>query len=487
MTASPPSANPRSPAALQPRPVAAFVSLGCSKNTVDSEHLLAHLAKNGFLIAEDPRDADICLVNTCGFIQAARTETAEVLRHLRARTTRRRPPIIVALGCMVERANTSPEMRTFLDAADATVSFSEYPRLPDICRTLLASRCELQESTETTCRPRLNRHPPPSPFLDFLNNSPRIRIGSPHTAYLKISEGCSNPCRFCSIPLIRGTQRSFRMDDVLREAFQLIRTGARELNLIAQDTTSYGRDLGWPNGLARLLEKLAAMNDDVWYRVLYGHPRHITNELLQVMADLPCVCPYLDIPLQHISDRMLRAMGRGMTREKTMACLETICSAVPHIALRTTFIVGFPGETDSDFRQLLDLVSQGLFSHIGVFTFSPEPGTPAARLPDDVPSDVKEDRKKALMLTQQAIRQKQLRNMRGHVVEVMLDEMVSAKNPRTPCPDGTRAIGRTPFDAPEVDGMVFVRGTLSPKNPGDRLKVKVIGSTDYDLIGEPTE
>jgi ribosomal protein S12 methylthiotransferase len=467
------------------QPVVALISLGCSKNTVDSEHILAHLAERGFLIAEDAAEADICLVNTCGFIESARQETASVLRHLRnSARDQNNPPLIVALGCMVERARQSPEMRTYLDAADAMVLFGDYARLPDICHELLArKRCGLPIVKPIPMPPALY-HPPSLTFLSFLTGTPRMRIGSSHIAYLKISEGCSNRCRFCSIPLIRGTQSSRTMKDIVSEAQQLIETGARELNLIAQDTTTYGKDRGLQNGLANLLEKLADINGDVWYRVLYGHPRHVTDKLLRVMADTPNVCPYLDIPLQHISDRMLRAMGRGMTQSQTMACLEKVQRILPNIALRTTFIVGYPGETDEDFNKLLNLVAQGLFAHVGVFTFSPEPGTPAARLPDNVPPSVKERRRNEIMLLQQRIRRRQLRHRRGQTMKVMLDEVVASKPSHSDYPQGTRGVGRTIFDAPEVDGAVYIRGPLPSREPGSRFLIQVVDSTDYDLIGE---
>lgn len=467
-----------------PNPIAvSLISLGCSKNTVDSEHILAHLAKNGFVIAEDPQDADVCLVNTCGFIEQARRETADTLQKLRTLTSHGPRKVLIALGCMVERARQSPEMAKFLEVADAVVSFAEYPRLPEICRHLAAysqgTRPILDSPRVTATRP----HTPSPAFLDFLK-MPRLRIGASHTAYLKISEGCSNHCRFCSIPLIRGRQISRPMPVILAEAQQLISSGAREINLIAQDTTSYGKDLGLSNGLHALLTALIRKNDRVWYRVLYAHPAHLTTALLHKIANTPAICPYLDLPLQHISDRILRAMGRGMTRDQTLRLIEKIKQIMPDGSLRTTFIVGFPGETDQDFAELKHLVEQGLFTHVGVFTYSAEPGTPAAKLPDDVPVKVKEDRRAALMARQQAIRAGQLRNFVGRVMEAMVEQIADGKSTFAG-PSDLWAVGRTQLEAPEVDGVVFITGKRQRCAPGDRIPVKIIRSLDYDLVAEP--
>ena len=474
---SPRVSDPR----LSSPPVAALISLGCSKNTVDSEHILAHLVQNGFLLTEDPAQADVCLVNTCGFIEAARLETAQVLEDLRA-SSEGRPKVIVALGCMPQRAASAPELNRFLQAADATISFADYPRIGLICRRLLLSKQEFHFE-EHERKEHGSVHRPPTSFLRFLGESPRLRIGSPHTAYLKISEGCSNHCRFCSIPLIRGTQVSRPEDEILLEAQQLIVSGAKEINLVAQDTTSYGRDQGRRDALSRLLHRLAEADDSVWYRVLYAHPRHITDALLKTLTDASCICPYLDIPLQHISDSMLRAMGRGMTQAQTMASLEKIRAVLSHGALRTTFIVGYPGETDEDFAQLLNLVKQGWFDHVGVFTYSPEPGTPAARMKDSVPPDVKTARRDELMRTQRMLRRKRLRTLRGKNIEVMIDEAIRQHRPDIP--PGVHLIARSRLDAPEVDGVVFVTGSVSDKRPGDRLQVTITDNTDYDLVGHP--
>lgn len=475
--------SPQTPSPPNPI-VVSLISLGCSKNTVDSEHILAHLAKNGFAIAEDPQDADIYLVNTCGFIEEARLETAETLQKLRALTNDAPQKVLIALGCMVERARQSPEMAKFLEAADGVVSFAEYPRLPEICRRIAANtrrKRHIPNSSHATT-PRL--HAPPPAFLDFLR-TPRLRIGAPHTAYLKISEGCSNHCRFCSIPLIRGRQVSRPMSDILSEAQQLVSSGAREINLIAQDTTSYGRDLGISHGLHSLLTALVRKNAQVWYRVLYAHPAHLSESLLHKIAHTPAICPYLDLPLQHISDRMLRAMGRGMTRDQTWRWIEKIRKIMPEGALRTTFIVGFPGETERDFAELEHFVEQGFFTHVGVFTYSAEPNTPAAQTPDDVPADVKENRRAALMSAQQVVRSKQLQNFAGRIMEVMVDQIANGKFTFA-VPRGSWAIGRSRLDAPEVDGVVFITGKRRRCAPGDRISVRIIRSLDYDLVAEAT-
>jgi len=456
---------PRQPAA----PVVSLISLGCSKNTVDSECLLGELVRGGLLIAEDPAESDICLVNTCGFIDSARRETADTLERLARLKKRGRPRKIIALGCLVERAGQEPTLAGFLKQADARVSFSGYARLPQTCRDLMQSGV-VPGSPSRGCD-----------FTAFLK-TPRARIGGVHSAYLKISEGCSNRCRYCSIPLIRGAQVSRPMEDILAEAGQLIRHGAREVNLVAQDTTAYGADLYGQARLPELLRRLGELDGAAWFRLLYAHPARLSDEVIDLVAGAPHLCPYLDVPLQHISDPILERMGRRIGQAQTLKLLERIRSRMLHGALRTTFIVGFPGETKADFERLLHLVRDGWFTHAGVFTYSSEPGTPAADWPDDVAPGEKERRRDALMQAQREISKAKGLAQVGQTVEVMLDGVAERKGR---LPHGAMAVGRTRLQAPEVDGTVLVRPPL-PKpvpGPGDRVQAEIVEALDYDLVG----
>lgn len=434
----------------------ALVSLGCAKNTVDSELILGRFVESGWMIAEEPADADICLVNTCGFIQDAREEAAGVLHELRGLKEGGGPRAVIALGCLVKRAADSPELANFLDAADARVSFHDYSRLPEICAGLLGEKSGQTE---------------PESYSDFLIH-PRLRIGSPHTAYLKISEGCSNPCTFCSIPKIRGKQISRPMDDILAEARALIDAGAVEINLIAQDTTAYGKDWDGELHLKSLLCRLRdEIEEDIWLRLMYACPQHLTREVLETMASDPRFCSYIDMPLQHISSRMLDGMGRRLSQSQTLEKLDLIRNILPGCAVRTAFITGHPGETEDDFKELLAFVKEGRFTHAGVFTYSAEPGTLSAQMNDSIPQAVKEERRALLMEAQRGISAARCAARVGKTLEVMVDG-----------PGENGLIGRSQYEGPEVDGVVFMPAFDAV--PGDRVDVSITGSLDYDLIAE---
>lgn len=465
------SPRPSRPAA---DPVVSLISLGCSKNTVDSECLLGELMTHGLRVAEDPAESDVCLVNTCGFIEEARRETEATLARLARLRRRGRPSRIIALGCLVERTAQLDRLAHFLDEADARVSFRDYSRLPEICREIFSKPVAAEPPAASGYRPD---------FLDFLRQ-PRARIGRVHSAYLKISEGCSNRCRYCAIPLIRGAQVSRPLEDILAEADQLIRHGAREINLIAQDTTTYGLDRYGQARLPELLKKLGESNPGTWFRLLYAHPAHLSDEVVELLAGAPHLCPYLDLPLQHIADPLLARMGRGITRPRTIRLLERIRKAMPGGALRTTFIVGFPGETDGQFSELVDFVREGWFDFAGVFAYSREPGTPAAAEPDDVPPAEKKRRQAVLLETQRAVSTRRNRARVGSMMEVMLDTLPHRESNER-LPGNVWAVGRTRMQAPEVDGVVYLRGPAQRgATPGARLQARITEATDYDLVAE---
>ena len=470
------------------QPVASLISLGCAKNTVDSERILGQLATAGFLIAENPADADVCLVNTCGFIQDAREESAGVLRQVHDLKQQGRLKAVVALGCLVERAQGAQELDGFLDHADARLGFGDYPRLAAICREIAAGAPAAAKDDAGVAvsigdrrgRSRASASSFAKSYGEFLA-APRLRVGAPHLAWLKISEGCSNFCRFCSIPYMRGVQVSRPAADIVAEARQLVELGAREIGLIAQDSTSYGRDLPGRPDLPGLLRDLAdaAGGDGRWLRLMYAFPRFLTDETIDLLARDGRFCPYLDMPLQHISDRLLSVMGRGMGQRDTLALLDRIREKMPHGALRTTFIVGYPGETDAEFAELLRFVEEGRFSHVGAFLYSAEPKTPAARLADDVPLAEKQRRRDALMKAQLAVSRRRLRALAGREVEVMVDGPVPSG---TAAPAGAAAIARTRHEAPEVDGVVFLSGRGVKKlDPGSVVPARVTAGLDYDL------
>lgn len=439
-----------------------LVNLGCPKNTVDSEGILGGLARAGFRFVADPGEADVCLVNTCGFLDAARREAAGVLAELAASRGQRGRPLLVATGCLVERAGGASELEGFLRSADAKVGFADYARLPEICRGLLAGRGATKRAEGYAGRPL------PKTYLDWLDR-PRMRIGSAGSAYLKLGEGCSNGCAYCSIPLIRGQRASRSMKAILKEARDLVASGAKELNLIAQDTTAYGMDFDGRPRLAALLRGLLKMPGELWFRVMYAHPRHLSEEILEAMAADPRVCPYLDLPLQHVNGKMLKAMRRGHGRAQVDEVLDQVRRILPGAALRTTFIVGHPGEGEEEFEELLAFVEAGHFDHMGVFVWSPEPGTASARMRKRVPAAVAESRRARLMAAQAQASAARLRARRGRRVSMLLEHRET---------DGWH--GRTVWQAPEVDGETVLEDAARGARAGDVVDVEIARTGRYD-------
>jgi len=467
------------------RPVISLVNLGCAKNLVDSERILGGLAEAGFLIAQDPAVAEVCLVNTCGFINDAREETASVLNELAGLKETGSLKTLVALGCLVERVADAPELNRFLKAADVRLGFKEYPRIAQICHDLInearGNGASKQAGDAQRSGPNVSaaKKPVPQSYNDFLV-SPRLRIGSPHAAFLKISEGCSNPCRFCAIPRMRGLQVSRPIEKIVEEARELAEGGTEEISLVAQDTTSYGRDIYNKFRLADLLEALKAVKGPRWFRLMYAYPKYLTEEMLNVLASDERFCPYIDIPLQHISDPMLSAMARGVTKKQSCELMDLIARKLPGGAIRTTFIVGYPGETEQDYKEMIDFVNEGRFTHAGAFLYSTEPLTPASKTPDTVPLAVKKERRDAMMLAQREVSRRRTKSRIGQKIEVLVDGSVQD----SPVKD-VFTIGRSQLEAPEVDGVIYLKGRIASKlPPGTFVKAEVVEALDYDLVAK---
>jgi len=446
--------------ALRP-PVVGLVSLGCCKNLVDSEVMLARIAESGAIISADPALADTIVVNTCGFLAAAREEVLAALSELAQRKRRGELRRIVVAGCLVQRDGFS--LREAIPEIDALV---DVHHREDVVRAVWQ-----QDS-----RPgggALSAAPAASQAAPWSDRG-RLRVTPRHYAYVRISEGCNQKCTFCTIPSIRGPMRSKPPEEIVAECRELIADGARELILIGQDTTSYGADLGYEPGLAGLLRTLNAACDGArWLRLMYAYPPAFAEAMIDAIAECPRVVKYVDLPLQHISDRVLKAMGRRVTRRQTERLLERIRRRIPGVALRSTFIVGFPGETEAEFGELLEFVRSFGFAAAAAFRFSCEPGTAAARLPGQLPEQVKEERYQRFMLAQQEVALAAARQMIGQELEVLIDGHLDRRGVW---------IGRHAGQAPEVDSVTQVRGRL---RIGTFVKARCTGTADYDLLARP--
>ncbi len=433
-----------------------LTTLGCPKNQVDSEIMLGVLARRGHELVLDPEAADVLVVNTCSFITPAKDESIDAileLAHVKAGRAGRR---LVVAGCLAQRY--ADDLREALPEVDVFVGTGDLLRIADAVEAPPADGPVVYRGAQ---------HVLPAREL-----ATRVRLGAWWTAYVKVSEGCDHTCSFCIIPTIRGRHESRPLDDVLAEARGLAAEGALELNLVAQDLTAYGRDRRDGTSLAMLLRALAVRVPEVrWLRLLYAYPASVTDDLLEVMATEPAVCRYLDMPLQHISDRLLRAMRRERSGAAIRRLLARVRAAVPGIALRTSFIVGFPGETEDDVRALIDFVGETEFAHVGVFEYSHEEGTAAAALVDDVPPEEKAARRARVMAAQAAVAARHGQATIGETVTVLVERTQGQG----------RVIGRTARQAPAIDGVVRCHG---PAAPGELVQVRITDAAVYDLTGE---
>ena len=433
-----------------------FVSLGCPKNLVDSEVMMGLVESCGHELTTDPSDADAIVVNTCSFIDPAKQESIDTILEMAEHKKFGRAQRLVVAGCLVERYRE--ELREQVPEVDAVLGTNE---LEDI-----VPHCEGTPVEHTT---------PVEPFL-YHDLTPRRRATAPYLAYLKIAEGCDHPCTFCIIPKFRGGFRSRRFESVVREADSLFRSGVREINLIGQDTTSYGDDLGVEGGLAALLDRLGRLEAAGWVRFLYAYPNRVQSRLLETIAEYPALCNYIDIPLQHASPRVLKRMKRGASGNIFLRMIERIRATIPGVGIRTTFIVGFPGETEQDFEELCQFVDAAEFDHAGVFGYSDDETSDSYHLDGKVPAGVIYRRKRRLMALQRKISR---RRNRAHVGET---SRILIKGPSTE----TDLLweGRLETQAEEIDGKTYITEFADgePK-PGDFGEIRITRATDYDLFG----
>ncbi|MCM8775803.1 MAG: 30S ribosomal protein S12 methylthiotransferase RimO [Candidatus Omnitrophica bacterium] len=436
-----------------------LLSLGCPKTLVDSENILAKFPSPRFSIVPSIVDCDVALLNTCAFIQEAQQESVDRILDLLELKKEGRIRALVVIGCLVQRF--SKELRTELkDHVDAFVGSGEYEKIPSVVDYVLEGRKVFSVGL---------------PGYLATSGEGRVPLTPPHYRYLKISEGCDHLCSFCTIPTFRGKHRSREIGDIVDESKRLIEEGAKELILTGQDTTAFGRDREGKDLLPDLLLELDKISGVKWIRLLYAYPTCVSERLMEVMQDSKHICHYLDLPLQHISDRILRAMKRGITKRRTVEIIERFRERIPDLTVRTSFIVGFPGETDRDFQELLDFMEAMKFERLGIFTYSREKGAPAARMPHQVPERIKQKRLEKAMLLQQKISRENNQRMIGQTIEVLVEER-DDKNPFL-------WIGRSQMDAPEVDGNVFVHSSRKLRI-SDFYPVKITSVKDYDLVGQ---
>ena len=434
-----------------------FVSLGCDKNLADTESMLGLLASRGYEMTDDEAEADVIVINTCCFIHDAMEESIQnILEMAEYRKSGQAKALIVA-GCLAQRYRQ--EILDEIPEVDEVLGTTAFDRILDAVDAALSGE-----------RGVMLADPDALP----LPETKRLVTTGGHYAYLKIAEGCDKHCTYCIIPSLRGRFRSVPMERLLKEAQELADQGVKELILVAQETTLYGKDLYGEKSLHILLKKLCEISGIRWLRILYCYPEEITDDLIRVMKEEPKICHYLDIPIQHASDGILKRMGRRTSKQELIDIVGRLRKEIPDICLRTTLITGFPGETQAQHEELMQFVDEMEFDRLGVFTYSPEEGTPAAAMPDQIAEEVKEERQAELMELQQEIAFDAAEDMKGREVLVMIEGKVADEN---------AYVGRTYKDAPNVDGLIFIN-TDEELVSGDFARVKVTGALDYDLIGE---
>lgn len=449
-----------------------FISLGCSKNLIDTEVAIGLFKNNNYKIVNNPDEADILVVNTCGFIESAKEEAINTILEM-AEYKKKRCKYLIAMGCLVQRYYD--DLVKLLPEVDLFVKIDEYNKLWDKIEDLLKRDIVEKSKTKTSTKISEIKPLPMPTYNEFME---RIVTTGKNYAYLKIGEGCSNKCTYCAIPYIRGPFVSRKIEEILDEAKMLAKKGIKELIVIAQDTTKYGVDIYGESKLAELLDKLSKIKGIEWIRFLYSYPEGITDELIEVVASNNKIAKYFDIPIQHISNPILKKMNRRTSKENIIKIIEKIRNKIPDVTLRTSLIVGFPGETKKDFEELLEFVKNTKFDKLGTFMYSREEGTPAAKLPDQIHGNTKKARYNKIMEAQQEISKQILESKIGKVYKVLVEDMSF---------DGKYFIGRTMQDVPEEDGLVYIKnnGNLNEeKILNNFVDCKIVDVSNYDLIGE---
>ena len=440
------------------------VSLGCDKNLVDTEKMLGVAGGLGVSFTDDETEADAILINTCCFIGDAKEESVNTILDMARYKEEGKCRALIVAGCLAQRYKQ--EIIDEIPEVDAILGTTSYEEIGNVLTRLVEENGEEKKAEHISCFHDLKELPTQA--------EKRVMTTGGHYAFLKIAEGCDKRCTYCIIPYLRGPYRSVPMEQLLAEARELADNGVRELILVAQETTLYGKDLYGEKSLPKLLHELAQIPGIYWIRIQYCYPEEITDELIQTIKSEEKVCHYLDIPIQHASDRILRRMGRRTHKAELKERISALRREIPDIALRTTFICGFPGETQEDHEELMEFVDEMEFERVGVFTYSAEEDTPAYSYPDQIPEEVKEERRADVMELQQEIAFEHCENMVGKVLDVIIEGKVA---------DEPAYVGRTYMDAPNVDGLIFVNADEMLMS-GDFVRVKVTGANEYDLIGE---
>ena len=432
-----------------------MVTLGCAKNTVDTEIMLGELSAQGHRLTNDPASAEVLIVNTCGFIQAAKEESIDTILEMAQWKRRGKCHLLVVTGCLAQRYGQ--QLLDELPEVDAVVGTGSLLQLGDVIKQTLDGQRLLAVA---------------EPGFDYDSTYARLRVTPRYSAYVKIAEGCDNRCSYCAIPSIRGAYHSRSRESVVAEVQSLAQEGVQEINLIAQDTTYYGRDRYGYLALPDLLHDLLQVDGPAWYRLLYAYPTYFTPELIDLIGNEERILSYIDLPLQHISPRVLQAMRRPDDPVRVRNLLRTLRRQIPDVTLRTTFIVGFPGETEADIDMLADFMQEICFDHVGIFTYSREEGTEAAMWENQIAEPIKEERRASLMALQQKISQKRNQRFIGRAIQVLVEGSWI---------EGNGVVGRGRKDAPDVDGAVFVRDCQA--QPGELITVDIETATEYDLVG----
>lgn len=436
------------------------ISLGCPKNLVDTEIMLGILKESGYVLTNELSAATIVIINTCAFIEDAKTESIDTILEIAELKKKCNLEYLVVTGCLPQRYKD--ELAGHFPEVDMFIGTGEYHKIAACLKKLLQIKTKLPKQYIGI------------PEYIHTYKTPRILSAHPHSVYMKIAEGCFHACSFCAIPMIRGKYRSRKQIDIVKEAKNFLASGAKELILIAQDTTAYGRDLTSETDISKLAEQISKLQGEKWIRIMYAYPQTFKKELIQVMKRHPQICRYIDIPIQHIDDYVLKNMGRGKCSEKIKRLIGYMKDEIPEITLRTSLITGFPGETEKGFNKLLKFVEKGFFDHVGVFTYSEEDGTKAASLKETVSKSEKLKRKKQILRAQKLVSKKKLKKYKGQKIQVLVEGVSSESS--------YLIEGRAEFQAPDIDGIVYINEGKALA--GEFYSVEIQDTYDYDLVGK---